>query len=267
MADKLTRSILGTMAGYFAFQTLLFLGFALSQGFFAGYSLLFFVLTVLFDIFLCALLLVFKGDFVLELTGQALDHINLANRITLFRITTLPTLLVLIMAARDYRIRIPLLALVVIVFLSDFADGYVSRKRGQVTRVGRMMDSASDYSLLVVLTVVFYYFTIIPLWFFVLVVARLFIQSALMALLFLIRHHVEPKTTLMGKVAVASIMILYALEIAKIALSFRYAMVFAILEWAAGLIVAASVLDKILAFVRELQAGSGPGPIASAPES
>lgn len=255
MADKLTRSIMSTMGGFQVFQILVFLGFALGQGFLGSYGLLFFSLSILFHIFLLILLLVFKGDFTLEKSGVALTRINLANRITLFRITTLPTLLVLIMAARDYRIRVPLLALVILVFVSDFADGYVSRKGDQVTKVGRMMDSASDYSLLVVLTVVFYYFTIIPLWFFALVVGRLFLQSALVAVLYLIRRHVEPKTTPMGKVAVATIMILYAAEIAKIALGLRSAMLFQVLEWVAGIIVAASVLDKILAFAKEIQAG------------
>lgn len=265
MVDKLTRSILATMAGFLAFQTLIFLGFALSQGFLAQYGLLFFVLSILFHIFLVILLIIFKGDFVLESTHEALSRINLANRITLFRITTLPTLLVLIMAARDFRIRMPLLALVVLVFLSDFADGYVSRKGAQVTRVGRMMDSASDYSLLVVLTVVFYYFQIIPLWFLALVVGRLFLQSALMAVLYLVKHHVEPKTTIMGKVAVASIMILYAAEIAKKALELQDSIPFMGLEWLAGAIVAVSVLDKILAFSRELHSGSGPSSDISEP--
>ncbi len=266
MADKLTRSIMATMVGFQVFQILVFLGFALSQGFLASYGLLFFSLSILFHIFLFILLMVFKADFTLEKTGVALTRINLANRITLFRITTLPTLLVLIMAARDYRIRVPLLALVILVFLSDFADGYVSRSQGQVTRVGRMMDSASDYSLLVVLTVVFYYFSIIPLWFFALVVGRLFLQSALMAVLYLVRRHIEPKTTLMGKVAVATIMVLYAAEIAKIGLGLRSAMIIQILEWVAGLIVSASVLDKVLAFVREIQAGPRPGSIPARPE-
>ena len=183
---------------------------------------------------------------------MALDHINLANRITLFRVTTLPTLLVLIMAAREYRIRIPLLALIVLVFISDFADGYVSRKHAQVTKVGRMMDSASDYSLLVVLSIVFYYFRLLPLWFFLLVIGRLFLQSAFMGVLIAVKRHIEPKTTPMGKVAVASIMILYAVEVGRLVFALPMSWPFAAVEWAAGGIVAASIVDKVISFIREL---------------
>jgi phosphatidylglycerophosphate synthase len=242
------------MAAYFLLQCLLFFAFAIPAGFVQRYLPLFLAVTVGFHAVLVTLLLLFKRDFIIEATGEVLTRVNVANKITLFRVATLPTLLVLILAARDYHIRIPLLALVVVVFLTDFADGYVSRRNGQVTRVGRMLDSASDYSLLVVLTVVFYYFKLIPLWFFALVVGRLFLQSALMGILIAVKRHIEPKTTMMGKVAVASIMVLYAVEVTRIASGIRHYWPFAVLEWAAGAIVAASVIDKIVFFATELRA-------------
>lgn len=252
MRDRLTRSIILTVGGCLASQVALFLVFSLGRGFSAHYNALFFLLSVPFHAVLGLLLILFKGDFTLEASGVALERINLANRITLFRMTTLPTLLVLIMAAREYRIRIPLIALIVVVFISDFADGYVSRKHSQVTKVGRMMDSASDYSLLVVLSVVFYYFKLLPLWFFALVLGRLSIQAVFMGILIAVKRHIEPKTTLMGKAAVASIMVLYAIEVGRLVFSLPQGWIFTAAEVLAGAIVAGSVVDKIVAFLREL---------------
>ena len=252
--DRLVKSIVGYVSTLLVIQCLIFLAFAVPAGFMGRYWLPYFIVAVAFHAFVLGMLIRLKGDFVIEATGQRLDRINKANRITLLRVSTLPTLLFLILAARDFSIRFPLLALVVLVFLTDFADGYISRKEGQVTRVGRMLDSASDYCLLIVLSIVFYYFILIPRWFFALVVARLFLQAVLMAILMVVKKRVEPKTTFMGKVAVASIMVLYAIELLKIAFSLPRLVVFSVLEWIVAAIVAASMVDKVIAFIREIKA-------------
>ncbi len=252
MNDSLTRSILVTIGIYLAGQAILFLAFALPSGFGAQYGLPFALATVGFHAFLLGLLLVFKQDFVKEATGERLDRVNLANRITLLRVSTLPTLLFLVMAARDYHIRVPLLALVVLVFASDFLDGYVSRKAREVTKIGRMMDSSSDYSLLIVLTVVFYYFTFIPAWFFYLVVARLGLQVVLMGILMAVKRKIEPKTTFLGKAAVAGIMVLYAAVVLQRLFTIRTPELFVALLWAVAAVVLVSVADKLIFFEREL---------------
>jgi phosphatidylglycerophosphate synthase len=251
--DSIKTSIIGIMAFYFVLECAIYFGFSIPAGFTAEFLPLFLALTIGFHGLLLFMLLFFSADFTIEATGERLTKVNAANKITLFRVTTLPTLLVLILAAKEYRIRIPLLALIVLVFLSDFADGYISRKHGQVTKVGRMMDSASDYSLLVVLSVVFYYFRLLPLWFFALVLGRLFIQAVFMGILILIKRHIEPKTTMMGKVAVASIMVLYAIEVGRLVFGLPQSWPFTVAEWLAGAIVAGSVVDKIIAFCRELR--------------
>ena len=253
MSDRLSKSIFGAVVGYFLFQIAAFLAFALPARFFSEYALPFFCVSASFHAFLLGLLLLFKQDFVKEATGERLERVNLANRITLFRITTLPTLLFLVLAARDHSIRFPLLALVVVVFASDFADGYISRKGGEVTRVGRMMDSASDYSLLIVLTVVFHYFKLIPRWLFLLVVFRLGIQVVLMGILVVVKRKVDPKTTILGKVAVATIMVLYAVEVLRLILGLADTRLLVALEWATGAVVAVSVVDKVVSFARSLR--------------
>jgi phosphatidylglycerophosphate synthase len=252
VSDRLSKSIFGVIGGYYLLQALIFLAFSLAARFFSEYVGPFFGVSTAFHLFLLGLLLMFKQDFVKEATGERLERVNLANRITLFRISTLPTLLFLVLAARDHSIRFPLLALVVVVFASDFADGYISRKAGEVTRVGRMMDSASDYSLLIVLTIVFHYFKLIPRWLFLLIVARLGIQVLLMGILIVVKRRIDPKTTFLGKAAVATIMVLYAIEVLRMITGLGDTKTKAVLELAAGAVVAVSVADKVVSFLRSL---------------
>ncbi len=255
--SPIVRSIIRYLCLLLVCQYVLFIAFALPVGFFSAYWVGYTITVICFHLFVLAALIFLRNDFRIEDTGEKLTHINKANRITLLRLSTLPTLLFLIFAAKHYSIRYPLIALVAFVFLTDFADGYVSRKEGQVTRVGRILDSASDYCLLIVLSIVFYYFELIPKWFFALVIARLSLQALLMGSLILINGRIEPKTTMMGKVAVASIMVLYAIEVIKIALPLPSSVLSAIgiCEYLCGGIVAASVVDKVIAFVREVKAG------------
>lgn len=245
---SLRRSILCTTATYFAMQSALFLAFSIPGGFLSEYGLRFFAVSIGFHAFLLVMLNRFMDDFVKETSGERLKTINLANRVTLIRVSTLPTLMFLVVAAKNYRIRLPLLILVILIFATDFLDGYISRKGNQVTRVGRMMDSASDYTLLFVLTLVFRYYRLIPDWFQILVLARLSTQVILMALLMRIRKRVEPKTTFMGKVAVASIMVAYSVEVLGLIVGGLPQTLKSIIEYLVAAILAASVVDKILDF-------------------
>jgi CDP-diacylglycerol--glycerol-3-phosphate 3-phosphatidyltransferase len=249
---SLETSILATMLGYFALQLAVFLGFSLTRGFFGRYGPGFLAASVGFHGFLVGVLFFFKNDFYIEPSGERLRRVNLANAITLFRVSSLPTILFLVFAAKDYGIRIPLLSLVVVVFLTDFADGMVSRKGKQITKIGRMLDSASDYCLLIVLSIAFYYYFLIPGWFLALVLGRLVLQAVLVFILIGVNRRMDPKTSPLGKVAVAAVMILYAAEILEIVVGPAAKTALLGLEALTGLILAASAVDKVLIFAREL---------------
>lgn len=253
MRDSLDRSILRVILAYLALQLAVFAAFSLGSGFFWRFSKPFGITAIGFHLFLYLLLKLFKQDFALVDAGTTLSRVNLANKITLFRVSSLPTLLFLVIASRDYAIRIPLLVFMALVFASDFLDGWASRTRGQVTKIGKMMDSASDYLVLVVLTVVFFYFKFIQGWFFWLVVGRLFEQSAFMAIIFLVRGRVKPRTTFLGKAAIASIMVLYSgLLLELLFIPFGLAKAIGTLEILVAAVIVASVVDKVLAFVQDL---------------
>lgn len=250
--NSLRRSIHGLVLGYCAGQCAVFAAFAIPGGFFAEFWLRFILTTGLFHLAMHSLLIFFIDDFRLEANGTPLGSVNLANRITIVRMSSLPTLLYLVIAAKTYRIRWPLLVFVVLIFVTDFLDGYISRKSNEVTKMGRMADSASDYCLLIVLGLVFQYYGIIPIWLLALVLSRLGIQMVLMGILIFIKKKIEPKSTMMGKVAIASIMVVYSLEVLGLLVGGLPQALKLTGEALTGAILVAGIGDKLWIFVDSL---------------
>jgi phosphatidylglycerophosphate synthase len=81
---------------------------------------------------------------------------------------------------------------------------------------------------------------------------RLGLQVAFVFILIFVNKRIEPKTTIMGKVAVASIMVLYALEVIRLIFGMGRIELVAVLEWATAAIVLLSMIDKVIAFARQL---------------
>lgn len=254
--DTLGSSFLAVILAFQCVQAVIFLAYAMPFGFLAEYAPPFALCSVAFHALILAMLFLFKADFVIEPSGRRLDRVNLANAITLFRVSTLPTILFVIIASRSYGVRYSLIALVAVVFATDFLDGYVSRRNKETTRVGKMMDSASDYSLLFVITIVFYYFGIIPAWFLGLLVARLSGQVGMVIVVLAVKKSVTPRTSFLGKATVASTMSLYAIELLRFVTDLP-PVAYAALEYAVGALVALSIVDKALIMVRELRAPAG----------
>ena len=250
--DSLTRSFVSILVVYQIAQACLFALYSLPLGFFATYAVPFVLSSLGFHCLLFVMLLVFKGDFVIEPDGRKLDRVNLANGITLFRISTLPTILFIIIASKDYPMRFQLVALIAIVFTTDFLDGYVSRRGKEATRVGRMMDSASDYSLLFVISLVFHYFHIIPAWFFILLALRLTGQGAMVLVVLAVKKRLTPRTSFLGKATVASTMILYAFELLRFIADIPR-IAYSSLEYVAGAIIAVSIIDKVVMMIQDLK--------------
>jgi cardiolipin synthase (CMP-forming) len=196
-----------------------------------------------------------RESFYIEETGTKLDSVNIANRVTLARISTLPTILFLVMMLREYRLIVWVLVIIVLAFLTDLLDGKISRTLHQVTRIGRMLDSISDYSLLMVISIVYFYFDLLPVWFFIVILFRLLFQATGMAVFLVIEKRIKPETSFMGKVAIATTMTLYAIEL------FRFLpiagrtmdLVVTVCEYTAGVVLVASVADKAYYFFKRTQ--------------
>ena len=109
--------------------------------------------------------------------GITLLAMGWANRITLFRIALAPlfaTLFSLLSWLPESRL--PLVAglwlLLLVSEASDVLDGWVARKRGETSDLGKLLDPFSDVVSRLTLFVCFLLAGLIPLWFFLVVLYR-----------------------------------------------------------------------------------------------
>jgi phosphatidylglycerophosphate synthase len=252
MNRSLTRSIVLTIASFLVLQAALFAVLARTNGIELSDAWLFFPVSFACHALAFLLLLFLREDFVVEATGRKLERVNLANVLTLIRISTLPTILFLIVGSMGRPIPPATFVLTALVLLTDLLDGFVSRTLKQGTRIGRMLDSISDYFLLGILGIVLSLYRLIHFWYFAIVTARLFLQGLGMAVFFLAKRPIEPKPTFFGKVTVASTMIIFALSILTTFLPGAFRAVFLVLEIIAAALVAVSMVDKGIVFARHI---------------
>lgn len=249
----LTRSIYLTFETLLVFQFVLFGIFCAFFNITFKYFILFATSSSLFHVFVLILLMRFLPDFIIIETGVKLEKVNLANRITLARLSTLPTILFLLVASESYPVTIPVFILIAAIFLTDFVDGYISRATHQVTKIGKILDSVSDYSLLFFLAIALFYLKLIPSWFFIIVVVRLVIQSILVSILIIVRQNFDIKSTILGKAAVASIMGVFGFALLRLLINAKPSIWWVSIENIGGFIIFISIFDKIYFFIQKLR--------------
>lgn len=103
---------------------------------------------------------------------------SLANLITLAR---LPLLLILVglLFVPSFGVRLFGLALLIVLFLMDWFDGYVARLRNEVTELGAVLDIAIDRAVENILWIVFMYLGLVPLWVPIIFLIRSFIVDSI----------------------------------------------------------------------------------------
>jgi CDP-diacylglycerol--glycerol-3-phosphate 3-phosphatidyltransferase len=109
--------------------------------------------------------------------GITLSAMGWANRITLFRIALAPLFATLFsLLSWLPASRLPLVAglwlLLLVSEASDVLDGWVARKRGETSDLGKLLDPFSDVLSRLTLFVCFLLAGLIPLWFFLVVLYR-----------------------------------------------------------------------------------------------
>ncbi|MEM5948114.1 CDP-alcohol phosphatidyltransferase family protein [Spirochaetia bacterium 38H-sp] len=209
--------------------------------------MVFFISSAAYHTAMAAFLLIQRKDFYNIEHKRFLLRINIPNYLSLFRLSSMPTVTLLLVLAWQYPIAIIVLVFTAIVFLTDFLDGYIARKTNQITRIGRYLDSMSDYAILIVISIVFYNYHLIPMWFLWVVIARLFIQGIGMGVLLLIKGKVRVESSFLAKTSIFSIMVVYGLHI----LSFFYTLeilntyILPIVDIIASIILAISLAEKL----------------------
>ena len=217
---------------------------------------------------LAAVLLQRRRDFAI-VDGPPLSRVNPSNVLTLARLTSIPSVVMLITAAADRTAPVwPVLALLSAVLLTDLADGALARRRGQVTRIGSYLDSSTDYLLLGAGAILSLVYGIGTPWVFAVLVGRLALQAG--AVLWIAAAgRPLPSATRLGKASIAAGMVLLAVELAA-AVGTRFLsapgaapLPLTLLEAALAGVLAASAVEKLVllagAVRQERSAGSGPG--------
>ena len=244
---SLTKSIVLHGALFFLAQGGVLTAVTLSYGMSPANLALFVSISLVFHVFLTAMLLLRKGDFRIEATGILLSRVNLSNTLTYIRLSSLPTILFLVLQASDFPATLTvILPFTCAVFATDFLDGMTARKRHEITFVGRYLDSASDYLTIIAVTIVLNFHGLLPLWFLLLVLLRLVLFAVGMALLAIREGKADPRSTFVGKVSVFALMVLYSMEIARL-FSVPWIgneTVVLVVMYTVAAIVVASVVDK-----------------------
>ena len=214
----------------------------------------FFSILVLYHFLLFLFLIAMQSNFYIEETKKKLERINLPNILTITRLSSIPTVLFLFLSKSNEIVGVILIIILTAIFLTDLLDGILARKLHQITRIGRYMDSVSDYLIISSIAIIFFHSKLIPLWLFSLLILRLFIQAGGMAIILLKNGSVNPETSMMGKVSIFATMTLFILEIFHF---FRIPYLgnntfITVCEAITGIILGASIIDKFIFLSRKL---------------
>ncbi|HEX4489169.1 MAG TPA: CDP-diacylglycerol--glycerol-3-phosphate 3-phosphatidyltransferase [Terriglobales bacterium] len=110
---------------------------------------------------------------------------NLPNSITLTRICSIPLLIWILSTQRfaglDGQKELLASALFIAASITDGIDGYLARKRGQITTMGMLLDPLADKLLIAAAFVVLVQFnpSLVPAWVAIVVIGREFLVSGL----------------------------------------------------------------------------------------
>jgi len=246
--EQLTKIIFNLVISFFLFHLLS--GFTIALVFDIDFHLtvLFLLSVILYHTIILYVLNQVKGAFFNEETKAMLTKINLPILLSFLRLSSLPTVLFLLLNLEKIPALTIVLPVLICIFLTDLFDGFLARRLHQTTRIGRYIDSTSDYINILGISFVYYFYHLIPTWFFILITGRLVIQSAGMVTFHFKKAYNNMIVTRPGKAAVFAIMTLYALELMEL-LNIPVigdTLVVSVLEYVTGLLVAASVIDKFI---------------------
>lgn len=95
------------------------------------------------------------------------------NLITIFRLfLTIPISYIAFNYNKIVYSNYILIAFILLAFVSDLADGYVARKTGQISEVGKLLDPLSDKILTAILIILFWMIGLVPLAYLIILLFR-----------------------------------------------------------------------------------------------
>ena len=103
---------------------------------------------------------------------------NTANKLTMLRVILIPAFLVVLYIGFEGNQYVAL-AIFAVACITDFADGWIARNRGQVTDFGKFMDPLADKVLVVAALLWFTQQGLVPAWAALVVIIREFAVQGL----------------------------------------------------------------------------------------
>jgi cardiolipin synthase len=199
---------------------------------------------------LCSLIV--GKEFRLESTGKALKRINLPLFLSFARICSVPTLVFLFLSIDQINAPLLVVPLLGFLFLTDLLDGFLARLLEQTTRIGRILDPAGDYLLILAISWVFLLIEFIPLWLFLVVMVRLLVQAIGIITLYFLRGYSYLKLSFLGKASVFTTFAIYGIELLEYlgVPGLSQPTVIRVLEILASAIVGISLLEKAISLRR-----------------
>lgn len=195
---------------------------------------------------LCSLIV--AKEFRLETTGKTLRRINLPLFLSFVRICSVPTLVFLFLSIEQINASLVIVPLLGFLFLTDLLDGFLARSLQQTTRIGRILDPAGDYLLILAISWVFLLIEFIPIWLFIVVLVRLLVQAIGIITLYFLRGYSYLKLSFLGKASVFTVFTIYGIELLEYlgVPGLSQPTVVTVLEILASAIVGISLLEKAI---------------------
>lgn len=186
---------------------------------------------------------------------------NLPNSLSLARIFFVPVLLAVLVQG-EFRIETGWIAITqdwiaLIIFLTaaltDMLDGYIARRRRQITTLGKLLDPVADKLLITAAFVVLVELGRVPAWMVVIIVGREFAVTALRSLA--IAEGIAISASELGKAKMVSQVL--AVSFLLVAPYSREIAVLAdVTMWAVLLLAIASMMDYVRTFWGEIDSRS-----------
>jgi CDP-diacylglycerol--glycerol-3-phosphate 3-phosphatidyltransferase len=251
-----SRIIVVSVLVFFLLQSLFLVGVTWLYSLEWNLALLFLAVGAVFHALFLAGLLLVRGEFNLEPSGELLRRLNLPLILSFLRFSSVPDGLYLLLAVRTHpQLRVVLMVFLAVIFLTDLLDGLLARMLHQTTRIGRILDASGDYLLIVVLSAVFAINRWIPVWFLVLVLARLAAQFIGIVALYILQGYSALRLSFLGKASIFAVFCLYGLELLEFlgVPVLGHPALLRILEYLAGAILLASLTEKVAFLVRDFR--------------
>jgi len=102
---------------------------------------------------------------------------NIPNKITILRILLIPIFIILLYVKVNY-IEYIVAVVFILLALTDALDGYIARKRNEITRLGKLIDPLAD-KLLISAALIFLIGRGVPAWMAFVIIAREFAVTGL----------------------------------------------------------------------------------------